>query len=144
MANPMKASLSGVSMPPSASSPVRASTASQIHPKICTRPPRRSPSNRAWRSSSLPLPSVEASTMERALTILFSRRARGLRGSGPSLVLYNTKCGKEALSASPKGRESVMDRGAWILIMVLFIAVLVGSYWFLLAPAGQGEEQDDE
>jgi hypothetical protein len=37
-----------------------------------------------------------------------------------------------------------MDRGAWILIMVLFIAVLVGSYWFLLAPAGQGEEQDDE
>ena len=37
-----------------------------------------------------------------------------------------------------------MDSGAWILIMVLFIAVLVGSYWFLLAPAGQGEEQDDE
>ena len=33
---------------------------------------------------------------------------------------------------------------AWILIMVLFIAVLVGSYWFLLAPARQGEEQDDE
>jgi len=28
--------------------------------------------------------------------------------------------------------------------MVLFIAVLVGSYWFLLAPAGQGEEQDGE
>jgi len=28
--------------------------------------------------------------------------------------------------------------------MVLFIAVLLGSYWFLLAPAGQGEEQDSE
>ena len=37
-----------------------------------------------------------------------------------------------------------MDRGAWILIMVLFIAVLVGSYWFLLASAGQGEEQQDD
>ena len=30
------------------------------------------------------------------------------------------------------------------IVMVLFIAVLLGSYWFLLAPAGQGEEQDDE
>jgi hypothetical protein len=30
------------------------------------------------------------------------------------------------------------------IVMVLFIAVLVGSYWFLLAPAGQGEEQDNE
>ena len=30
------------------------------------------------------------------------------------------------------------------IAMVLFIAVLLGSYWFLLAPAGQGEEQDDE
>ena len=30
------------------------------------------------------------------------------------------------------------------IVMVLFIAVLVGSYWFLLAPAGQGEEQDEE
>ena len=30
------------------------------------------------------------------------------------------------------------------IAMVLFIAVLLGSYWFLLAPAGQGEEQDNE
>jgi len=28
--------------------------------------------------------------------------------------------------------------------MVLFIAVLIGSYWFMLAPAGQGEEQQDD
>jgi hypothetical protein len=30
------------------------------------------------------------------------------------------------------------------IAIVLFIAVLLGSYWFLLAPAGQGEEQDNE
>jgi hypothetical protein len=30
------------------------------------------------------------------------------------------------------------------IVMVLFIAVLVGSFWFLLAPAGQGEEEDNE
>ena len=30
------------------------------------------------------------------------------------------------------------------IVMVLFIAVLVGSYWFLLAPSGQGEERDNE
>jgi hypothetical protein len=30
------------------------------------------------------------------------------------------------------------------IAMVLFIAVLLGSYWFLLAPAGQGEKQDNE
>ena len=41
-----------------------------------------------------------------------------------------------------RAERAFMDRGAWILIMVLFIAVLVGSYWFLLAPAGQGEEQE--
>jgi hypothetical protein len=30
------------------------------------------------------------------------------------------------------------------IVMVFFIAVLVGSYWFMLAPAGQGEQEDDE
>jgi membrane glycosyltransferase len=30
------------------------------------------------------------------------------------------------------------------IAIVLFIAVLLGSYWFLLAPAGQGEKQDNE
>ena len=30
------------------------------------------------------------------------------------------------------------------IVMVLFIAVLIGSYWFMLAPAGQGEKEDDE
>jgi hypothetical protein len=30
------------------------------------------------------------------------------------------------------------------IVMVLFIAVLLGSFWFLLTPAGQGEEQDNE
>jgi membrane glycosyltransferase len=30
------------------------------------------------------------------------------------------------------------------IAMVLFIVVLVGSYWFLLAPLGQGEERDNE
>jgi hypothetical protein len=30
------------------------------------------------------------------------------------------------------------------IAMVLFIAVLLGSYWFLLAPAGQGEKRDNE
>ena len=30
------------------------------------------------------------------------------------------------------------------IVMVFFIAVLLGSYWFLLAPAGQGEKQDNE
>jgi membrane glycosyltransferase len=30
------------------------------------------------------------------------------------------------------------------IVMVFFIAVLLGPYWFLLAPAGQGEEQDKE
>jgi membrane glycosyltransferase len=29
------------------------------------------------------------------------------------------------------------------IVMVLFIAVLVGSYWFLLAPAGQGEDEEE-
>jgi hypothetical protein len=30
------------------------------------------------------------------------------------------------------------------IVMVFFIAVLLGSYWFMLAPAGQGEKEDDE
>ena len=30
------------------------------------------------------------------------------------------------------------------IVMVFFGAVLVGSYWFMLAPAGQGEKEDDE
>jgi hypothetical protein len=30
------------------------------------------------------------------------------------------------------------------IAMVLFIAVLLGSFWFLLAPAGQGEKRDNE
>ena len=30
------------------------------------------------------------------------------------------------------------------IVMVFFVAVLLGSFWFLLAPAGQGEEEDDE
>jgi hypothetical protein len=31
------------------------------------------------------------------------------------------------------------------IVIVLFLAVLLGSYWFLLAPAGQqGEERDNE
>jgi hypothetical protein len=30
------------------------------------------------------------------------------------------------------------------IVIVLFLAVLLGSSWFLLAPAGQSEEQDDE
>ncbi len=30
------------------------------------------------------------------------------------------------------------------IVMVLFIAILLGSFWFLLAPAGQGEEEDNE
>ena len=27
--------------------------------------------------------------------------------------------------------------------MVFFVAVLLGSYWFMLAPAGQGEKEED-
>ncbi len=30
------------------------------------------------------------------------------------------------------------------IVMVLFIAILAGSYWFLLAPQGQREERDTE
>jgi membrane glycosyltransferase len=30
------------------------------------------------------------------------------------------------------------------IVMVFFVAVLLGSYWFMLAPAGQGEKEDDE
>jgi len=30
------------------------------------------------------------------------------------------------------------------IVMVLFIVVLLGSYWFLLAPAGRREKQDNE
>ena len=30
------------------------------------------------------------------------------------------------------------------VVMVLFIAVLIGSYWFMLAPAGHGEKEDVE
>jgi uncharacterized RDD family membrane protein YckC len=30
------------------------------------------------------------------------------------------------------------------IVMVLFIAILLGSFWFLLAPAGRGEEEDNE
>ena len=30
------------------------------------------------------------------------------------------------------------------IVMVFFAAVLLGSYWFMLAPAGQGEKEDDE
>ena len=31
------------------------------------------------------------------------------------------------------------------IVMVFFTAVLLGSYWFMLAPAGQrGEERDNE
>ena len=30
------------------------------------------------------------------------------------------------------------------IVIVLFLAVLLGSYWFLLAPSGQGEERDNE
>jgi membrane glycosyltransferase len=30
------------------------------------------------------------------------------------------------------------------IVIVFFVAVLLGSYWFLLAPAGQGEKEDDE
>ena len=64
--------------------------------------------------------------------------------SGP--LLFDIIQSEERKLCRPRLRRegAFMDRGAWILIMVLFIAVLVGSYWFLLAPAGQGEEQDDE
>ena len=30
------------------------------------------------------------------------------------------------------------------IVMVLFIAILLGSFWFLLAPSGQGEERDNQ
>lgn len=30
------------------------------------------------------------------------------------------------------------------IVMVLFIAILAGSYWFLLAPQRQREERDTE
>ena len=30
------------------------------------------------------------------------------------------------------------------IVIVLFLAVLLGSYWFLLAPPGQGEEKEEE
>jgi len=30
------------------------------------------------------------------------------------------------------------------IVMVLFIAILAGSYWFLLAPQSQREERDTE
>ena len=30
------------------------------------------------------------------------------------------------------------------IVMVLFIAVLLGSYWFMLAPAGQGEKEEED
>ena len=29
------------------------------------------------------------------------------------------------------------------IVMVFFVAVLLGSYWFMLAPAGQGEKEED-
>ena len=32
----------------------------------------------------------------------------------------------------------------FVIALVFFTAVLVGSYWFMLVPTGQGEEQDGE
>jgi hypothetical protein len=74
------------------------------------------------------------------------RREGAFMGRGPWMQIMSLAAlGVAALVAMAV--ITLTERSQYLefaIAMVLFIAVLVGSYWFLLAPARQGEEQDDE